>query len=232
VPPSARPTPPRPAPRPGPGSTAGRAPRAPRAGPRAERTRKAILAAAERIFAERGFAAARLEDVAEAVGIRRASIVYHFRDKPALYDAVLADALGALLARLEPALLGPLPLARRAEAAVSVWVDVVAERPTLARLLLREAADATPQRTPAVVRHTRPFFALVERVVSESAGQVGTPEIDPAVLASQVAGATVFLVAAMPALLPGLGFERVDPERIDALRRELVTATRRLLPGA
>ena len=48
---------------------------------RAERTRASILDAAETCFAERGFSATRLEDVAEAVGIRRASIVYHFRDK-------------------------------------------------------------------------------------------------------------------------------------------------------
>ncbi|MGH7287017.1 MAG: TetR family transcriptional regulator, partial [Myxococcota bacterium] len=53
---------------------------------KALRTRAAILAAAEAVFAERGFAAARLEDVAARVGIRRASIVYHFRDKRELYD--------------------------------------------------------------------------------------------------------------------------------------------------
>jgi TetR/AcrR family transcriptional regulator len=49
--------------------------------PRAERTRRAILAAAEEHFAARGLAGTRLEDIAETVGIRRASIVYYFRDK-------------------------------------------------------------------------------------------------------------------------------------------------------
>jgi TetR/AcrR family transcriptional regulator len=50
-------------------------------GARAIRTRAAILDAAEALFSERGFDATRLEDVAERVGIRRASIVYYFKDK-------------------------------------------------------------------------------------------------------------------------------------------------------
>ena len=55
---------------------------------KADRTRAAVLDAAERLFARRGYAATRLEDVAEAVGVKRAALFYHFRDKQALYDAI------------------------------------------------------------------------------------------------------------------------------------------------
>jgi TetR/AcrR family transcriptional regulator len=211
-----------------------------RLGPRAERTRAAILEAAERLFAERGFASTRLEDVAEAVGIRRASIVYYFRDKSELYDAVLADVLGALRARLEPVLLGAapsasgrrVPLAARAEAAVSAWIDHLAARPALARLLLREVADGGPGREPPLARHLRPFFDLVERVVTESDDPLARARgVDPVRLAAQVAGSSVFLVAAIPTLLPGLRADPLAPERLEALRRELIDATRRLLGG-
>ena len=58
---------------------------------RGEVTRQAILEAAERLFAEVGFAAARLEDVAEEVGIRRPSIIYYFASKQELYDEVEAS---------------------------------------------------------------------------------------------------------------------------------------------
>ena len=74
---------------------------------RAERTRAAVLEAAEAIFAEKGFAATRLEDVADRVGIRRASIVYYFKDKKELYHAVLASVFGGLLERIQTALSGP-----------------------------------------------------------------------------------------------------------------------------
>jgi len=196
--------------------------------PKAERTRAAILGAAERLFAERGFDATRLEDVAAAVGIRRASIVYHFRDKAELYDAVLADVLGALRARLEGALLGEGAFAARIERAVSAWIDAIAARPALARLLLREVADATPARSARLAPHLAPFFALVERAL-EAPDATPPLEADPVAVASQVAGGTVFFVAAMPGLLRGAAFDPLEPVRLEALRRETLGAVRRLL---
>jgi TetR/AcrR family transcriptional regulator len=199
-----------------------------RAVPRSERTRSAILAAAEALFAERGLAETRLEDVAAAVGIRRASIVYYFADKPALYDAVLADVFDAFRARLEPVLLADRPLGERAIDAVSTWIDYLAARPATARLLLREVADG---REPPLLRHTRAFHELIGRVVARQAGDplVDAPPVDPVHLASLVAGSTVFFVAAMPVLLPGLGFDPLDPARLEAYRNELLGTVRRLL---
>src|SRR3546814_10910828 len=54
---------------------------------RAERTRAAILAAAEELFASRGFATTRLQDVADAVKMTRAALFYYFKDKQSLFDA-------------------------------------------------------------------------------------------------------------------------------------------------
>ena len=122
-------------------------------GPKAERTRTEILKAAERIFAESGYAAARLQDVALQAGLRRASIVYYFREKRDLYDAVLSDIFGELLERYQAALRAPVSLPQRIEAVVDAWVDFVSERPTVARLLLWEAADGSPQRAEAARGH-------------------------------------------------------------------------------
>jgi len=206
-------------------------PAEPRLGPRAERTRAAILRAAETLFAEAGFSATRLEDVAAAVGIRRASLFYYFRDKAELYEAVLGDVLGGLRERLEPVLLGPGSLAERAEAAVSSWIDYVAARPALARLLLREVADGSHTREPPLARQIRPFFELVERVLAASAGDplVRRSPVDPLNLAASIAGSTVFFVAALPTLLPGLRFDPLAAERLEAHRREMLRITRRLL---
>ena len=184
---------------------------------RAERTRAAVLEAAEAIFAERGFAATRLEDVADRVGIRRASIVYYFKDKKELYHAVLASVLGGLHERIEAALSRPDPLPGRIEAGVEAWVDYVGARPSIARLLLREVADAAPGRRPDVLAHTQPFFELVQREVFERDGAALAQfsPIDPVHLASTIVGATVFFVAAMPVLLPD---RPLDPDLARAPR--------------
>lgn len=202
-----------------------------RLSPRAERTRTAILDAAELLFAEKGFAATRLEDVAEAVGIRRASIVYYFKDKQLLYDAVLESVFGGFRERLESALASPGALGERIEAAVGAWVDYVAERPSLARILLRETADGHTERTPALLRQIGPFVTLVERFRDETRDDplARAHPIEPAHLASAIAGATVFFVAAMPTLVPDLGYDPLSPEQIASHRSEVLRIARRLL---
>jgi TetR/AcrR family transcriptional regulator len=202
-----------------------------RHGPRAERTRGAVLAAAEALFAERGFAATRLEDVALRVGVRRASLLYYFRDKEELYDAVLAELTQVLLARVSAALRGAGTLAERGLAAVGAWIDFVGERPGFARILLREAVDATTERAPRIARHAAPFYVLAEQVFAEARASSGlsSASLDPIQLASHVAGTTLFFVAALPALAPALRFDPLAPERLAAHRAEVLRSARQLL---
>lgn len=199
--------------------------------PRATQTRAAILEAAEQLFARSGFAATRLEDVAQRVGIRRASLVYYFKDKGELYDAVLERLFAGLLEAIRPPLTTPGPMQARIEAAVGAWVDYVGGRPSFARLLLREVADATPDQAPPLLRHTRAFAELIEKVMAESEGDpfLRDTTIHPAHLASTIAGATVFFVAVIPTLVPNLGFDPLSSDQLGAHRDEVLHITRRLL---
>ena len=205
--------------------------RAERLGSRAERTRGAILEAAEGLFAERGFATTRLEDVAARVGIRRASIVYYFKDKRELYEAVLESVFAALLRQIEAALSSADPLPQRVEAGVSAWVDFVGSRPSFARILLREVADAGPERASALLRHTQPFTELIRKQVFErsAAEDQQLAPVDPLHIASTIAGATVFYVAAMPILVPEVGADLLSPQQLEAHRTQVLRIVRRLL---
>ena len=85
-------------------------------------TRAEILAAAERHFAERG-EAARLEDIAADVGIRRAAIFHYFRDKEELYAAraypPVLRAVGAVRRGLDSLHLATIDLYRPMEAGMA-----------------------------------------------------------------------------------------------------------------
>jgi TetR/AcrR family transcriptional regulator len=56
-------------------------------------TKQRLLDAGEREFAARGFAGARLREIAEAAGVQPALIHHYFTDKQGLYRAVLDRAL-------------------------------------------------------------------------------------------------------------------------------------------
>ena len=58
---------------------------------RSAASRSAILAAAERIFAERGLAGARTDAIAADAGVNKALLYYYFESKDELYEAVIED---------------------------------------------------------------------------------------------------------------------------------------------
>ena len=200
-------------------------------GARAEKTRAGILAAAEALFAERGFDATRLEDIAERVRIRRASIVYYFKDKRELYDAVLEDVFGGLHDALADVLARGENLLEQIEAGVTAWVDYVGRRPSVAQLLLREVADANRDHGAAFLEQTRRIHQLVQHEVLDRPNRKKTKlaAVDPVHMASAVAGATVFFVAAMPTLVPDLGFDPLSREQMEVHKQEVLRIAQRLL---
>ena len=52
-------------------------------------TREEIVSAALRLFAQRGFASASIADIADAAGITKGAIYWHFDSKNALFKAIL-----------------------------------------------------------------------------------------------------------------------------------------------
>lgn len=67
---------------------------------RALERREAILAAALDEFVAKGYAAARLDDVASRAGVAKGTIYLHFADKEALFQELVRTALVPLIGRL------------------------------------------------------------------------------------------------------------------------------------
>ncbi len=198
----------------------------------AEETRELILRAAEIEFANRGFSRARLEDIAEPVGITRAAIIYHFGDKRALYAAVLEATFKALAERIRAALEADAPHAERVEQLIGAWVDYAAERPTLARLFIREVADSPREFAPEIRDLVDPMFSLVTEGIKKGQQQGAFRNIDPGLVVSILAGATVWFVTNAP-LLGGEETRRLPKEEVfSAFRQELIGVTRHLLGTA
>ena len=63
--------------------------------------RAGILAAALDVFAENGFAAARLDDVAQKAGVAKGTLYLYFPDKEALFEALLQGLVSPVLERIQ-----------------------------------------------------------------------------------------------------------------------------------
>lgn len=84
----------------------------------AEATRERILDAAEQEFQQRGVSGTSLEDIARAAGVTRGAIYWHFRDKAALFEAMMDRVVLPLetemLRASDPAVADPLAQVRLA----------------------------------------------------------------------------------------------------------------------
>ncbi|MFP6684385.1 MAG: helix-turn-helix domain-containing protein, partial [Polyangiaceae bacterium] len=99
--------------------------------------RQGILETATRLFAAHGFDGTSLQDIADEVGIRKASLLYHFTSKEKLRLAVLdrlLDHWNDVLPKLFMASLGGEP---RFGTIIKALVDFFADDPDRARLLVR-----------------------------------------------------------------------------------------------
>jgi len=120
-------------------------------------TAERLLDAAEAVFAERGYAAASLGEIADRVGVRPQAIYNHFRGKWELYVAVLERLLDPFLALLDDAIDAP---RGPGQSGATVARDIAfhARNPHLARIL--QYATLAGGEPLALLRERwyRPFF--------------------------------------------------------------------------
>lgn len=70
---------------------------------RRDETRAALLAAARKLFGENGFAQTGTEEIVASAKVTRGALYYHFKDKAALFEAVVENVAADLLAEIERA---------------------------------------------------------------------------------------------------------------------------------
>ncbi|HEU5431063.1 MAG TPA: TetR/AcrR family transcriptional regulator [Thermomicrobiales bacterium] len=79
-------------------------------GRRAATGRERILAEARARFTEEGFAAVSMQQIADAAGVNKATLYYHFTDKETLFAAVMAEEMERLRAGVVRAMTAEAPL--------------------------------------------------------------------------------------------------------------------------
>jgi AcrR family transcriptional regulator len=144
---------------------------------RSAATRDAILAAAHDEFVARGFAAARLDDVARRAGVAKGTIYVHFRDKVSLFEELVRSELVPVIVVAESAPMADLPLRVFAERLVDTFVREIygTRRRDVLRLIITEG-ERFPQLADiyyreVVARAIKTLRAVVRRAVER--GEIG-----------------------------------------------------------
>lgn len=147
-----------------------------------------IFEAAMRVFAERGFARAKVEEVAEAAGLARATIYYHFRTKRDLYVFLLQRGIEQMAVHVETEVAGIEDGREAVERLVAAHVDFFDRYQAFTQVVLLETwridpeADITPERILA------PDLTVVGQVLQKAKAQGVVKKLDSGVLVSSFFG--------------------------------------------
>ena len=97
-----------------------------------------ILAIASDIFYRKGFAGARMQEIADLAGLNKAMLHYYFKTKEQLFDTVFQQALGVFLGGVAQVLNTDLPLQQKVNDYVDYCVDALQANPAVAVFIIHE----------------------------------------------------------------------------------------------
>ena len=108
-------------------------------------TRDEILEAAAQIFSQKGFHAASMQDIAQAVNLQKASLYYHVTSKQEILLALLDQALDMLIKHMLAVTSQPLPADIKLRKAMIAYLQDMLEHRELASVLLLEHRSLEPE---------------------------------------------------------------------------------------
>jgi len=99
-----------------------------------------ILEAAIKVFTRKGYAGARMEEIAKEAGINRALLHYYFRDKETMFNIIFETKFKEFFTGLFGAFQSNAPLLQKIERVIDHEITELARHPDLARFVIMEIA--------------------------------------------------------------------------------------------
>jgi TetR/AcrR family fatty acid metabolism transcriptional regulator len=185
--------------------------------------RRAILHAAVRVFAEKGYQGCRIADVARAAHVAYGLVYHYFRNKDELLESVFAEQWAILINAIRAIDEGPGTAAEKVAGIYGFVFDVYKTAPAAVRVLILEVTRTTHALRAGSTRETfERAVQLVADVVrqGQSRGELRA-DLDPVVAATAILGALELAVSAIVVgLVPAGGEEQID--RVKRQMTELV----------
>jgi AcrR family transcriptional regulator len=183
-------------------------------------TRQGLLAAAYRVFAQRGYAQATIDDIATAGGVSKGAVYHHFASKKELFRALLADH-GHEVDAMVAAIASAKSFRDLVRGFIEIWIGHYREDPLFMPLSLEYRVQAT--REPWARELVAVFYAQVRALIGgvlRLGQETGFVRRD-----LDVAGAATFIFAAVDGacLQAALDPELVEIEGVEERLTDMIS---------
>lgn len=174
--------------------------------------RERVLAEATRLFVAYGYNGISMREIAEAVGVSKAGLYYHFKDKQDLFLAILRENLSSIGQLVQRASSAAAPTRAQIGQLVRSLFAQSSEQRAVIRLASLEMAHLTPEARAAFGRdYEQQFIGRIAAILQAGVARGDLRPIDPQ-------AATWLLLGMMyPFFTPNPTDDRIPEAMIDVL---------------
>ncbi len=128
--------------------------------------RTAMMQAAVRVFAEKGYHAATVRDIVAAADVAVGTFYFYFPDKETLFDHLFEETAAFMLQALDQALNSQSAFAARMDAVIRAYVNVAFYEPAVVQLLLVGGMGSLPSLAERRSEYREKLIRLWQRTLT------------------------------------------------------------------
>jgi AcrR family transcriptional regulator len=184
--------------------------------------RTKIMAAAEPLFAEHGFAGVGIRQIATAAGVNGAMIHYYFGNKERLYGAIIENAAATVRGLIAEAMESASSLEERLTHFVKAYAGYLFGHPHLARILSREMLAGGKHIMNIIPRYVTTNYGMLREALGEGVRRGELRELDVDLAPISLTGMIIVFQLIRPLIARGLGNIQFDEGFIERLAAHTV----------
>lgn len=187
-------------------------------------TEEKIKEAAKKIFIKRGYAGARMNDIAEELGMNKALLHYYYRSKEKLFEVIFFEVFDTLLPKLKATVTASQPLREKIQSFINTYIDAIASNPYVPMFILHELSQ-NPDRFVEKLK-VRKAFPEIGQFMLEVMQEMESGSIQhyhPVHFLMNIISMCAFPFVAKPMLQAVSGMDDENWEKLMQERKEEVT---------
>ncbi len=184
-----------------------------------------IIAAAKDVFAEEGYAGARVDEIARRAGVNKAALYYHIGDKEALYAEAIHDVIGATSRKIAEEIARIADPEEKLRTYVRSLTETISRNPQLPRIMMRELASGGQHLPEVFFQDIALVFNTITGIIEDGVRSGVFVETIPLLVHLMTMGSIFFskvsgpLIATHPAAPETL--KNLDPKLLSVVDAEI-----------
>lgn len=183
-------------------------------------TEEKIFNAARTVFQKKGFAGARMQEIADEAGINKAMLHYCFKNKQLLFEAVFMNAFGQLAPQINEIFNSQDTVFDKIKKFTNSYITFVIHNPYLPQFIIQEMNNNPEFVMSFLNNNNRPNPALLIAQIEKEIADGIIKSINPKQLLLDIFSMTVFPFAAQMMVK---GILRISDSEFNAMMEERKT---------